>query len=325
MNDKVRMAVTLLPVLLVPLFNERNRIKEHPDIQKIGSASTTVYSTARDKGTDAARAVKSAGSTTYDTSRSAVSTVSGVLSDKRQEAAYKKEMKSYRKSLKEEDSLLKQFEKEKEKHRKKRLSDKSEVKVPKIMQSHNQPDNNEKSDLMTVDSDHTETSAPDPEIYAEKKSLPDNYGIAAAYYEDQSHNRASLDESDEDRLNLDDEADYEDKSDSSENNTDKGMDNMTQSINPYIEEKVKGHPEENYENGALFKKHKQVLDPRGTSYAKAPQNEKEDSLFNRHREMQEQIVTEHGRKTGVESAMSKSKHQEKLEKKINKHQNKHHS
>lgn len=319
MNDKVRMAVTLLPVILVPLFNERNRIKEHPDMQKLGSASTTVYTTAKDKGTNAARAVKNAGTTTYNTSKSAVTTVSGVISDKRQETAYKKDIKAYQKSLKKEDSLLKQFEKEKEKHRKKRLSDKTDVKVPKIMQSHSQPDNDEKSELMTVESDHIETPAPDPEIYAEKKSVPDNYGIAAAYYEDQSNNRSSLDNEDEERLDLDDE-NYDDN-----NNTDKGMEDMPVSINSYIEEKVKGHPEESFESGDLHKKHKQALDPRGTTNAKAPQVEKEDSLFNKHRELQEQQVTEHGRKTGLESAMTKSKYQQKLEKKINKHIDKHHS
>src|SRR5699024_11793068 len=84
--------------------------------------------------------------TTYNTGKSAVSTLGGAISDRRREAAYKKEMKSYQKSVKEEDSLLRQIEKEKEKHRKKRLSDKTDVKVPKIMQSHNQPDNDEKSD-----------------------------------------------------------------------------------------------------------------------------------------------------------------------------------
>ncbi|WP_411843448.1 hypothetical protein [Salinicoccus sp. HZC-1] len=358
MNDKVRMAVTLLPVLLVPLFNERNRIKEHPDVQKLGTASNAVYGTAKDKGTHAARAVKNASTSTYHTGKSAVSTVSGVISDKRQETAYKKDIKSYQKSVKEEDALLRQFEKEKEKHRKNRLSDQSKVKVPKIMQSHTQPDNEDKSDLMTVESDHLGTSAPEPEVYAgkksnpdnygiaaeysvdqshnragldeteedssevytEKKSNPDNYGIAAEYYEDQSHNRATLDENDENRLDLNDEENFHNN-----NNTEKGMDNMTESINPYIEEKVKGHPEESYEAGDLFKKHKQALDPRGTSYAKTPETEKDDSLFNRHRELQEQKVTAHGRKTGVPSAMSKSKHQKKLEKKINRHLDKHHS
>ncbi|AKG73162.1 hypothetical protein [Salinicoccus halodurans] len=320
MNDKVRMAVTLLPVLLVPLFNERNRIKEHPDMQKLGSASATAYSTAKDKGTHAAHAVRNAGATTYNTSKSAVSTIGNAISDRRHETAYKKEMKSYQKSLKEEDSLLRQFEKEKTKHRKKRLSEKSEVKVPKIMQPHSQPDNDEKSDRMTVESEHVEATSTEPEVYAEKKSFPDNYGIAAVYYEDQSDTRASLDSTDEDRLDLDDEENFSDN-----NNTDKGMDNMTMSINPYIEEKVKGHPEENFESGDLFKKHKQKLDPRGTSYKQTRKIEREDSLFNRHRDMQEQKVTEHGRRTGLESAMSKSKYQKKLEKKINKHLDKHHS
>lgn len=324
MNDKVRMAVTLLPVILVPLFNERNRIKEHPDMQKIGSASADVYHTAKDRGTTAALAVKSAGSTTYNTGKSAVSTLGGAISDRRREAAYKKEMKSYQKSVKEEDSLLRQFEKEKEKHRKKRLSDKTDVKVPKIMQSHNQPDNDEKSDLMTVGSEHVEAFSPDPEVFAEKKSLPDNYGIAKSYQEDQSDSRSSLTESDDARLGLD-SREHSEENYNEENNTGKGMGSVTNSINPYIEEKVKGHPEENYESGALHKKHKRALDPRGTSYSNVPQTEPEDSLFNRHRAMQEQKVTEHGRKTGVASAMSKSKYQQKLDKKIDRHLNKHHS
>ncbi|KKK34531.1 hypothetical protein WN59_07325 [Salinicoccus sediminis] len=324
MNDKVRMAVTLLPVILVPLFNERNRIKEHPDMQKLGSASADVYHTAKNRGTTAARAVKSAGTSTYNTGKSAVSTVGGAISDRRRMTAYKKEMKSYQKSVQEEDSLLRQFEKKKEKHRRKRLSDSAEVKVPKIMQSHSQPDNDEKSDLMTVDSGHMEASSPDPRIYAEKKSLPDNYGIAKSYQEDHPDSRSSLSERDEERLGLD-SREYSEENYNEENITEKGMGSMTDSINPYIEEKVKGHPEESYESGALHRKHKQALDPRGTSYNEAPQSEPENSLFNRHRAMQEQKVTEHGRKTGVAGAMSRSKHQQKLDRKIDRHLDKHHS
>ena len=323
MNEKVRMAVTLLPVILVPLFNERNRIKDHPDMQRIGSASADVYHTAKDTGTTAARAVKNAGTSTYNTGKSAVSTVGGAISDRRRTTAYKKEMKSYRKSVKEEDSLLRQFEKEKEKHRRKRLSDSAAIKVPKIMQSHSQPDNDEKSDLMTVDSEHAEASSPGPRIHAEKKSSPDNYGTARFYEEDHPESRSSLGEREE-RPGLDSRG-YSEEIYNEENNTEKGMGSMTNSINPYIEEKVKGHPEENYESGALHRKHKQALDPRGTSYNKASQTEPENSLFNRHRAMQEQKVTEHGRKTGIEGAMSRSKYQQKLDRKIDRHLDKHHS
>ncbi|WP_017547825.1 hypothetical protein [Salinicoccus carnicancri] len=324
MNDKVRMAVTLLPVILVPLFNERNRIKEHPDIQKIGSASADAYHTAKDSGTTAARAVKNAGTNTYNTGKSAISTVGGAISDRRRMTAYKKEMKSYSKSVKEEDSLLRKFEKEKEKHRRKRLSDSAEIKVPKIMQSHSQPDNDEKSDLMTVDSEHVKAFSPDPGVYAEKKSLPDNYGIARSYEAAHPESRSSLSKHDEERLGLDN-SEYSEENYIEENNTEKGMGSMTDSINPYIEEKVKGHPEESYESGALHREHKQALDPRGTSYNKVQQTEAENSLFNRHRAMQEQKVTEHGRKTGLDSAMSRSKYQQKLDRKIDRHLDKHHS
>src|SRR5699024_493989 len=151
------------------------------------------------------------------------------------------------KSVKEEDSLLRQFEKEKEKHRKKRLSDKTDVKVPKIMQSHNQRDNDEKSDLMTVGSEHVEAFSPDPEVFAEKKSLPDNYGIAQSYQEDQSASRSSRTENDDARLGLD-SREHSEENCNEENNPGKGTGSVPNSINPYLEEQLTGLPEEHYQS-----------------------------------------------------------------------------
>ena len=319
MNDKVKMAATLLPVILVPLFNERKRIKKHPDVQKIGEASTTVYHAAKDKGSSAAESVKNAGASTYQTGKSAVSKVEGAIADKRMKQAYKKDQKQYEQSLKQEESLLKQFEKEKEKHRKDRLKEQTEdrISVPKILQSGSEEQNEDKSQSMTVSDDYRDTDIPSPETQAEKKSNPDNYGIAAEYDADQSHNRASLSQDDEERLDMETREETEDQNDDEQER----LDNMNQNMNHWIDKKVKGHDEDTYENGKLFTEHKNALDPRN-SETRNEDAEQDSSLFNRHRALHESQISSIGRRTGEAGAVKKSRKQKKLEKKINKHRKK---
>ncbi|CAM2859412.1 hypothetical protein [Salinicoccus roseus] len=319
MNDKVKMAATLLPVILVPLFNERKRIKKHPDVQKIGEASTTVYHAAKDKGSSAAESVKNAGTSTYQTGKSAVSKVGGAVTDKRMKHTYKKDQKQYEQSLKQEESLLKQFEKEKEKHRKDRLKEQTEsrISVPKMLQSGPEEKNGDKSQSMTVSDDHREPDAVSPEAQAEKKSNPDNYGIAVEYDTDQSRNRASLSEDDEERLAMD----TSEETGAQNNDEHERLDNMNQNINHWIDKKVKGHDEDTYENGELFTEHKNVLDPRNAE-TRNENTEQDNSLFNQHRALHESQVSSIGRRTGEAGAVKKSRKQKKLEKKINKHRKK---
>ncbi|GAB3066219.1 hypothetical protein ACFOU0_12920 [Salinicoccus sesuvii] len=320
MNDKVKKAVTLLPVVLVPLFNERNRIKKHPDVQKLSKTSNTIYHSAKDKSTSAAQTVKSASTSTYQTGRNAVSKVGDAVADRRTQHAYKKEHKQYQKNLQQEEALLKQFEKEKEKHRKQRLKeqDQSAIPVPKIMQSDaGKNDNEDKSHAMTIDDAYKASEVKSPETKAEMKSNPDNHGFATEYKTDQSSNRASLTEEDEARL----EIDAVEPEQTNNNNEQERFDHMDQNMNYWIDNKVKGHETDSYENGKLFTKHKNRLDPKHAVTAKK-KTEKEDSLFNRHRDLHETKMTEKGRKTGESSAITKSKRQKKLEKKIEKHKQK---
>src|SRR5699024_7531840 len=107
------------------------RIKEHPDMQNLGSAADSAYTTAKDKSINTAEAVRNAGASTYHTGKSAAQTVSGKISDKRHEHAYKKNIRTYQKNVKQAHSLLKQFEKEKEQHRARRLKKESNADVPK--------------------------------------------------------------------------------------------------------------------------------------------------------------------------------------------------
>lgn len=320
MNDKVKKAVTLLPVVLVPLFNERNRIKKHPDVQKISKTSNTLYHSAKDKSTSAAQTVKSAGTSTYQTGRSAISKVGDAVADRRTEHTYKKEQKQYQKSLQQEESLLKQFEKDKEKHRKQRLKEQAQsaIPVPRIMQSGSETsDNEDRSHAMTIDDAYRASEFVAPETKAEMKSNPDNQGIATEYTGEQANNRASLTEADEKRLDISDGTPDKPK----DNDEQEKFDHMEQNINYWIDKKVKGHEQDEYKNGELFTKHKNRLDPKHAVTVRK-ETEQEDSLFNRHRSLHETRVSASGRKTGEPSTMTKSKRQKKLEKKIEKHKKK---
>ncbi|MCG1010235.1 hypothetical protein J4760_09390 [Salinicoccus sp. ID82-1] len=319
MNDKVKKAVTLLPVVLVPLFNERNRIKKHPDVQKVSATSSTIYHSAKDKSVSAAQSVKSASTTTYRTGRTAITKVGDAVADRRVHHTYKKEQKQYQKNLQQEEALLKKFEKEKEKHRKERLKEQSSIPVPKILQaeSDQMDDNDDKSKAMTIDDAYRGPENETPETKAEMKTNPDNYGIATEYSEDQENNRSSLTDDDEKRLDID--AEMTDGTE--DNNEQERFDHMDQNINYWIDKKVKGHESDGYENGDLFTKHKNKLDPKHAVSVKK-ETAQEDSLFNRHRGLQETRVSARGRKTGEPGAVTKSRRQKKLEKKIEKHKKK---
>lgn len=325
MNEKVKKAVTLLPVILVPLLNERKRIKQHPDVQKLEEKSSHAYHAAKDKSANALDTVKNAGTTTYTTGKTVLSKVSGAIDEKRSERLYTKEIKQYEDSLKEAEALEVRFQKDKEKHRKSRLKEFQKSEVPKIMQSQDEP-----NDGLSYDSGEEDPVT--PEIKTDMKSNPDNYGVALSYEDNQPSSRLIADEDDGDDVYSTEDGRTSDRSSSREddaprevpsnNEEQERLDHMNQNINHYIEKKVKGHEEENYENGPLFTKHKNILDPKHATSNASSSADDQNSLFNRHRTMQEERVSEIGRRTGEPSSMTKSKKQMKLEKKIEKQRRK---
>ncbi|OFL48859.1 hypothetical protein HMPREF2767_06950 [Nosocomiicoccus sp. HMSC067E10] len=114
MKEKLRMAATILPVLLVPLLKNRNEIKDHPDVQKLAKNSNILYSKAKDK----TQTVTEAGVKGFNETRDFVSEKYHASKDKRE---YNKQMKAHDKSLSKLNKLEAQFEADKEKHRKKRM------------------------------------------------------------------------------------------------------------------------------------------------------------------------------------------------------------
>ncbi len=336
MNKNVKTLLNVLPIILVPLFTERDRIKEHPDMQKLGSFSSTAYHNVKDKGEDAYQTVRDTSSTIYHTGKSAANTVGSKISDKRQERAYTKDIKSYQRSIKKEDKLLAQFEKDKEKHRRKRMKEglSKETVVPKIMQSDPGMSNEEKIEGMTVSPELiSEKPAAGQEIQAASATNPENQDIAKHYEGAPSVSRVSLTEEDEKRLDIDNRDTSHEKNDRMDDEA-KGQsihkeNTMTTDVQQLYFDKVRDHEKniDDYNPGELFKRHHEKLDPT-VSYDKTGNGKKtgsvisEDSLFGQHRAAAAEHYETRGRKTGIRNSRGKNKKQEKLEKKLRKKQQK---
>ncbi|CAM4258839.1 hypothetical protein [Lacicoccus alkaliphilus] len=332
MNKNIKTLLNVLPIILVPLFTERNRIKEHPEMEKLGSFSSTAYHNVKDKGEGAYKSVKDTSSTIYHTGKSAAGTVGSKISDKRQALAYNKDIKSYQQSVKKEEKLLAQFKKDKEKHRRKRLQQNltKDTVVPKIMQSNQGMSNEDKISGMTVTPELiSEGPAIDSRTGSALVTNRENQDIALMYDEDRPPSRASLSEKDEKRLNIHKQEKQDEKHDKMEiDGTDQLNDeenDMTTDVQQQYFEKVDDHEANisDFDPGELFKKHHEKLDPTVSYDRKGPKGAtgtaiSQDSLFGQHRAAAEDHYTTHGRKTGIKNSMTKNKKQKKLENKINK-------
>lgn len=333
MNKNIKTLLNVLPIILVPLLTERQHIKEHPEMKKLGRFSSTAYHNVKDKGEGVYRSVKDTSSTIYHTGKSAADTVGSKISDKKQERAYQKDIKSYQRSIKKEDKLLAQFEKDKEKHRRKRLQENlgKDTIVPKIMQSSPEMSNEDKIAGMTVDSGLiTEASGIDHETGSALKTNPENQDIAKSYERDTSANRVSLTEEDEKRMYIDYEdtsAEKNDRMDSKTEQSTQEENSMTTDVQQLYFDKVKDHEKniDDYDPGELFRKHHEKLDPTvsydRTGKGKAGSAISGDSLFGQHRAAAEDHYTARGRKTGIRNSAGKSRKQRKLEKKLSKKKN----
>lgn len=330
MNKNIKTLLNVLPIILIPLFTERKHIKEHPDIERLGHFSSNTYHNVKDKGEGAYQSVKATGSNVYQTGKSAVDTVGSKINDKRQARSYKKDMQSYQRTIRKEDKLLEQFEKDKEKHRSKRLENEAsdKPKVPKIMQSNPAMSNEDKMAGMTV-SEHLimDVSKIDPQTEAALETNVDNQDIAKAYDDNQTLSRVSLSKKDEERLDIQNdehtEDDNNDRMDTDQSNDEEI--NMTQDVQQLYFDKVKNHEDniEDFESKDLFKKHHSTLDytvnyDTDENVSPAEDDNAEKTLFDKHREQAEQYYDEHGRKSGIRKNIRKNKKQQKLEKKLNK-------
>ena len=281
-NKNIKALATIIPLVVVPLINERKKIKEHPDMKKLGAVSNSVYTRVKDSSKETATNV-------YHTSKDTASNISEKVSDRLDSRSYNKEQKGYMKSQAKEESLEKKFEKEKANHREKRLSQKSNDQssfVPKIFQSQQDKTDDEKIDGMTVSEDVTVDNSQSPEVNAEKLTHPDN--------QEPDYGESYMFEDIEDENQRNDIVPYK----MNELQTIETSDDMT-NIQELNEEKVlnteftRKNNEDNENDIPLRQKHKNILDPRSAArdkYISEKKAEKEElkqdnSLFNKHRRM----------------------------------------
>lgn len=264
MNKNIKLLATILPLIVVPLINERKNISKHPDMQKLGAVSNSVYNRVKDSS-------KNIADKTYDSAQHIGEKITHTLDER----SYNKEQKSYQKSLNKEESLDKKFEKEKAVHRAQRLQDEDDKNhsiVPKIFQSHHEKTSEEIADGMTVSDEFIVSNEESPEINVDKKTEPDN--------EEPVYGEMYMFENDENKLPIR-------KTTSIKESSEK----MTNIENLNEEENVQ-HTEEE-KKLSLHEQHKQTLDPRSTArnkYAAEKRQEKQElrnnnSLFNQHRRL----------------------------------------
>lgn len=285
MNKNIKLLATILPLIVVPLINERKNISKHPDMQKLGAVSNSVYTRVKDRS-------KNIADKTYDSAQH----IGEKITDTLEERSYNKEQKSYQKSLSKEESLEKKFEKEKAAHKEQRLQDrddKNQSIVPKIFQSHQEKTSEEIADGMTVSDEFIAPHEESPDINVDKKTEPDN--------EEPVYGEMYMFENDENKLPIRKKTSIKESSEK-----------MTNIENLNEEENVQ-HIEEEGETLSLHEQHKQTLDPRSTArnkYAAEKKQQKQElrndnSLFNQHRRLNFEHANSRTRTVGDGSAYIK--------------------
>ncbi len=101
-KNKVKSAVNVAAVILVPLINERHKLKDQREVQQLTGLSVKAYDVTKDKTVTAARKAKGA---TTTIKRGAVKTSSFIADkykDEKKALHYKKKMKPFVQQAKEE-------------------------------------------------------------------------------------------------------------------------------------------------------------------------------------------------------------------------------
>lgn len=307
MNNKLKFIVNVLPVVLVPLFLGRKKIKEHPDIEKLSDASKSAYTTVKDKSIDTAGTIKDKSVSAYETGRHTYDVVSDKVSETKHSIQEKREA---RKQLKEEKAEEKRKNQLKEEH------SLSLTDIPKMMKSHTSLSNEEKMRGMLVSDKVLHTSP--LLLEAGYKEINSNHPAIYDYDKDiSSDDDASFDE---EQLALTVQS-FDDTLNKEENNHAEEEKDMTH-INNVQEEyfnRVKGHEKniEAFNNSHLFLRHRESLAPNLKTEDESTVLE-HSALFQRHREQAESHIEKMGRRTSIDSNMKRSKHQKKLDSKLKK-------
>jgi hypothetical protein len=320
MNNKLKLIVNVLPVVLVPLFYGRKKIKEHPDIAKLNEVSQKAYTSVKDKSVDTAESLKDTADTIKDKSVSAYEsgkhtydTVSDKISETRQNRQQKKEVKQ---RLKKEKESRKKFKEESNKTDE--VDSLSITKIPKMMKSHHfSLTNEEKTRGMLVSKEVMGRQQP---LLERPNFREANTHHPVIYDYDQEKRFSEGQASEKEHLALADPG--VDDTLGLEHNTQQMKENNMSQTNNVQEEyfkRVRDHEDniEAFNNSHLFLKHRQSLAPNLKTEDTEPAFEQSE-LFQKHRKQAEEHIEKIGRKTSAENHMKRSKKQQKLDEKLKK-------
>lgn len=101
-KNKVKTAVNVAAVILVPLINERHKLKDQKEVQQLTGLSVKAYDVTKDKTVTAAKKAKGASSTIKRGVVKTSSFITDKYKDERKALHYKKKMKPFVQQAKEE-------------------------------------------------------------------------------------------------------------------------------------------------------------------------------------------------------------------------------
>lgn len=101
-KNKIKSAVNIAAVILVPLINERHKLKDQKEVQQLTGLSVKAYDVTKDKTVTTARKAKSASTTIKKGVVTTSSFIAGKYKDEKKALHYKKQMKPFVQQAKEE-------------------------------------------------------------------------------------------------------------------------------------------------------------------------------------------------------------------------------
>lgn len=110
-KNKIKSAVNVAAVILVPLINERHKIKNQREVQQLTDLTVKAYDVTKDKSKIAAKKASHASSTVKSGVVTTSSFIVGKYKEEKKARNYKKQMQPFIKEAKMEKKLKKQEQK----------------------------------------------------------------------------------------------------------------------------------------------------------------------------------------------------------------------
>lgn len=111
-KNKIKSTINVAAVILVPLINERHKLKNQKEVQQLTNLTVKAYDVTKDKSFVAAKKAKQASTTVKSGVVTASSFIAGKYKEEKKNRNYKKQMQPFIKEAKSEKKLKKQEQKD---------------------------------------------------------------------------------------------------------------------------------------------------------------------------------------------------------------------